>query len=107
MRGVEPERAAGDEPQLGVDLLDAGVREPVAYRGFDPGTLVGDGACELDERCESAASGPCEPCVEQRDRFLERYPVDLAELLGEEVGAVEPLVELLDAGELELLALGQ
>jgi hypothetical protein len=33
--------------------------------------------------------------------------VDLAKLLGEEVGAVQPLVGLLDAGELELLALGE
>ena len=39
--------------------------------------------------------------------MVERDAVDLAQLLGEQVGAVEPLVELLDAGELELLALGQ
>ena len=33
--------------------------------------------------------------------------VDLAQLLGEQVGAVQALVELLDASELELFALGQ
>ena len=33
--------------------------------------------------------------------------VDLAELLAEEVAAVEPLVELLDPRQLELLAFGE
>ena len=33
--------------------------------------------------------------------------IDLAQLLGEEVGAVQALVGLLDACELELLAVGQ
>ena len=74
---------------------------------LDPRTLLGDGACELDERRQARSPGPGEPGVEQRDRVGEPYAVDLAQLLGEQVGAVEPLVELLDAGELELLALGQ
>src|SRR4051795_5108224 len=39
--------------------------------------------------------------------WSKRDPVDLAQLLGEQVGAEEPLVQLLDAGELELLALGE
>jgi hypothetical protein len=38
---------------------------------------------------------------------LEPDAVDLPQLLAEQVGAVEALVERLDAGELELLALGQ
>ncbi len=104
---MEPERAAGDQPQLGIHLFDPGVAEPVLDRRFDPGSLFGDRAGELDERRQTAPSGPGQPGVEQRDRFLERDVVDLAQLLGEKVGAVEPLVELLDAGELQLLALGQ
>ena len=106
MRGVEPERASGDQPQLGVHLLDPRVAQPVLNRGLDPGSLLGDRARELDERREAASSGPGQPGVEQRDRLVERDPVDLAQLLGEQVGALEPLVQLLDAGELELLALG-
>ena len=74
---------------------------------FDPGSLLGDRAREFDDRLQAAASGPGEPGVEQRDRFIERDPVDLAQLLGEQVGTVEPLVERLDAGELQLLAFGQ
>jgi hypothetical protein len=47
---VKSEAAAGDQPDLGVDLLHAGVAEPVADRRFDPGALVADRARELDER---------------------------------------------------------
>jgi hypothetical protein len=47
---VVAKAAAGDQPDLGVDLLDAGVGEPVANRGLDPGALVADRARELDER---------------------------------------------------------
>src|SRR5207244_7343996 len=55
-----------------------------------------------------AAARPGEPGVEQRDRggrvgFLE----DDSELLLQEVGAVEPVVDGGDRGELRLLALGQ
>jgi hypothetical protein len=47
---VEPERASGHEPDLGVDLLDPGVGEPVTDRGEDAIALLGDRASELDER---------------------------------------------------------
>jgi hypothetical protein len=47
---VEAEGAAGDQPDLGVDRLDAGVGEAVLDRGEDPGVLVGDRAGEPDER---------------------------------------------------------
>jgi hypothetical protein len=39
---VEPERAAGDQPDLGVDRFDAGVGEAALDRGKDAGALVGD-----------------------------------------------------------------
>jgi hypothetical protein len=61
----------------------------------------------LDERRQPAAPGPCEPRVEQPDGDLEGDAVDLAELLGDQVGAVGRLVGLLDLGELDLLAVGQ
>jgi hypothetical protein len=47
---VEAEGAACEQSDLGVDRLDAGVGEPVADCGGDPGALVGDRARELDER---------------------------------------------------------
>jgi hypothetical protein len=102
-----PKCAAGDQPQLGVHLLDPSVAQPVLDRRLDPGSLFGDGARELDERLQATLAGPGQPRVEQCDRLPERDAVDLAQLLGEQVGAVELLVELLDAGELELLAVGQ
>jgi putative transposase len=47
---VEPERPSGDQPDLGVDLLDPSVGQPVLDRGEDPVALLGDGARELHER---------------------------------------------------------
>ena len=107
MVGVESVRVADDEAQLSVHLLDASVRQPVPNGRLDTVPLLGDRAGELDERFESAAPGPAQPRVEQRDRVLESDAVDLAQLLGEQVGAVQLLVELLDARELDLLLLGQ
>lgn len=104
---MESERAADDQAQLGVHLLDACVRQAVLDRGLDPGTLLGDRAGELDERLETAPAGPAQPGVEQHDRLLVADAVDLAGVLAEQVGAVQPLVALLDPGELELLALGE
>jgi hypothetical protein len=88
-------------------LRDAWVRQSVTKGCLDPGALLGDGAGELDERLESAAAGPLQPGAQQRDRVVESDAVDLAELPGEQVGAVQPVVELLDAAELELLLLGE
>jgi hypothetical protein len=104
---VKPERAADDQAQLGVHLLDPGVRQSVAKRRLDPGALLGDGAGEFDERLKPAAAGPSQPRVEQPAGLVESDAVDLAQLLGEQVGAVQPLVELLDAGEFQLLLLGE
>ena len=101
------EPASGDQADLGVDLLDRGVGQLVGDRRFDPFTLLGDPAGELDERLQLTASGPFQPGLEQDQRVLGGDAVDLAQLLGEEVGAVQLVVELLDARELELLAFGQ
>jgi len=45
---VKAEAAACDQPDLGVDLLDAGVGESVTDRGLDPWALLGDRLGELD-----------------------------------------------------------
>lgn len=76
-------------------------------RGFDPGTLFGDRLGELDERREATSPCPGQPRVEQLDGFVVADAVDLPELLGDQVGAVQRLVGLLDVGELLALAPGE
>ena len=101
------EAPSGDQPDLGVDLLDGCVGQLVRDRGFDHLALLGDPAGELEEPFQTTSSGPLQPRLEQDQGVLGGDAVDLAQLLGEQVGAVQALVELLDASELELLALGQ
>jgi len=62
---VEAEGAAGDQPDLGVDRLDAGVGAAVLDGGEDPDALVGDRAGELDERRQATSPGPLQPRLEQ------------------------------------------
>ena len=77
-------------------------------RGLDLRALLGDPPGELDERLQAASPGPLQPAVEQLERVLDRVGVvDLAQLLFEQVGAVDRGVELGDPGELGVLALGQ
>jgi hypothetical protein len=93
---VKAEGASGDHPDLGVDRFDAGVGEAVLDRGDDSGALLGDGLGQLDERREPTSPGPRDPLVEQRDRGGRRQPVDLAQLLLEQVAAIQRAVGLLD-----------
>ena len=62
----------------------------------DPDALVGDRAGELDERLQPGAPGPRQPALEQGDRGVGGESVDLPQLLFEQVGAVQPLVGVLD-----------
>jgi hypothetical protein len=101
---VVAEAAASDQADVGVDLLDSGVAEFVANRRLDCGALVAHRSGELDERRQARSPGPLHPGVEDRDRFVGVDAVDLPELLLEQVGAVQALVDLGDRGELELLA---
>ena len=101
------EAASGDQADLGVDLLDGCVGELVGDRRLDHLALLGDPTSNLDERFEPAPSGPLQPRVEAHERVVGGDAVDLPELLAEQVGAVQPLVELLDSCQLELLAVGQ
>lgn len=55
-----------------------------------------DLTCQFDEGIESGALGPGEPCVEKHDGLIGRELEDLAQLLLEEIGAVERRVGLLD-----------
>ena len=75
---MKPERAAGDQSDLGVDLFDAGVRQAVFDRGEDPVALLFDCPRELDERWEPAALGPCQPGVQERLGVLGGDAIDLA-----------------------------
>jgi hypothetical protein len=97
---VKPVCATGDQSDLGVDLLDPGVGEAVLDRGEDPVALLGDRSGELDERRQPAAPRPRQPALQQPLCLLGGELVDLAQLLFEQVGAVEPRVGLLDRGEL-------
>ncbi len=79
----------------------------MADRGLDALALLSDRPREARERREPTAPGPLKSAIEQDDGVLVGDAVDLAQLLGEQIGAEEALVDLLDAGELQLLALGQ
>jgi hypothetical protein len=70
----------------------------------DPVTLHDDRAGELDERRQPAAPRPLQPTVEQSLGGRGRELVNLAQLLLEQVGAVEPGVGALDLSELGGLA---
>jgi hypothetical protein len=70
--------------------------------------VLGAGAGQLDERRQPAAAGPHQPAVEETQGAPGLAEVeDRAELLLQEVGALEAPVGLLDEGELALLAHGQ
>ena len=101
---MKAERAPGEHPDLRVDRLDASVREPMLDRRDDAGALLGDGLGELDERREATSASPRDPLVEQRDRRVGGQPIDLAQLLLEQVAAVQRLVGFLDVSELRVLA---
>jgi hypothetical protein len=80
----------------------------MSQRGLDSVALFGDATGELDERLQATSPGPCQPGVEQRKRVVGAGGVvDPAQLFLEQVGAVDRGVELLDEGELGLLAVGQ
>jgi hypothetical protein len=79
----------------------------VSDRGEDPVALVGDRARELDERRQPATARPRQPPVQQPLSDRGGEPVDLSQLLLEQVRAIQPGVRLLDARELRLLAVGE
>jgi len=69
--------------------------------------VLADAAAEFDEARDPAALGPAEPGVQQLLAFLALEPEDLAELLLEQVGPEQLMVDLRDPGELGLLPVGE
>ncbi len=103
MRGLGAQAAvgaAGEQPQVGVGGLGAGIGLAV-FDGIEDQMLVlGDRLGELDERRETAALRPCEPADQQAPGRGEVAGLeDRPELLFQEVGAVERPVGGLDAGQ--------
>jgi len=79
----------------------------VTDRGDDPIALLADGAGKLDECRQPAAARPHQPTVQQPLGDRRGEPVDLAQLLLEQIRAIQPGVGLLDRGELDGLAVGE
>jgi hypothetical protein len=66
--GVEPEGAAGDQPDLGVERLDASIGDAVQQRGLDVGAVVRDGPGQCHEGIDAAAPPPPEPALSVGDK---------------------------------------
>jgi hypothetical protein len=66
--------------------------------------LLGDGVSEPLERLEFALARPLDPRGQQVERVVERDPVDLAQVLLEQVGREQRLVGALDLAQPGLLA---
>ena len=79
----------------------------MADRGEDPVALFCDRAGELHERRQLGSASPLQPAVEQLLGGRRGEPVCLAELLLEQVRAVQPGVGLLDRREFRGLAVGE
>jgi hypothetical protein len=108
--GVEAERDADDESDLGVHGLDEGVGQPVFDRGDDGVAVTHDALGNLDEGGQSAAAGPADPTVEGLDRFGWTAPGDGehgAQALLQRPGTVQGGVGLGDPGQLLTLPVGE
>ena len=104
---MEAVGTACDEADAGVGGLDATVGQAVLQGGNDVVTLLGDGASYLHKLLDATAACPDEPCVEKLNGSAARCVEDGAELLLQEVGAVEPLVGLLQPREHDALVPSQ
>src|SRR5439155_16638253 len=62
---LEPERDAGEEPDLGVGRFDEPVGQSAVERDVDGVAVTNDALRELDERGDPAAAGPLDPTVER------------------------------------------
>jgi hypothetical protein len=79
----------------------------VEQRGLDVLAVVGDGSGQLNEGRDAAAASPLEPALEQGRGLLVGHPEDHPQLLLEQVGTVERIVEAGDQGQLLGLLRGQ
>src|SRR5262252_2044118 len=104
---MEAEGATSDQAELGVQALDASVGEVVAERGLDQGQVGADAAGELDEGLDATATSPAQPVLKQLHCLVHGQLEGQAELLFEQIGAVQGLVQLGDPGQARLLVLGE
>ena len=105
--GTEAEGDAGDQADAGVDRLDARVTETVLEGGLDRREVGLDRLGEVDERGQAAAPGPGKPTAQHLQRPVVRELEDLAELLLEEVAAVQRAVGTSDVGQLASLPVAE
>src|SRR5664280_927811 len=104
---LEAEGHPGQETHLGVRALDQPVGQPVLEAGVDRDTVLGDPLGQVDESGDPAAPGPGQPMVEQALAVLALEREDLTQLLLEQVGPVEAVVDLGDPGQLGRLLVGE
>jgi hypothetical protein len=104
---VESEGTAGEQSDAGVDRLDEGVGEPVLEGDEDRVDVVGDGVSEADEGVDAGAPRPLHPLFKEQDGVVEGQLKDESEVLFEQVGAEQRLVDALDPGQLADLPIGQ
>jgi hypothetical protein len=62
---VEPERDAGEEPDLGVRRFDEALGQAGVERDVDRFAMGNDPALQENERGESGAASPADPVVER------------------------------------------
>ena len=107
--GVEPVRAAGDEPDLVVERLGAALVDPEADRVEDPVAVFADRFAQADERLQAAAGQAGQrPVDEDRDVFEgEAGFEDAADGFFERVGAPYLAAGGLESGERGGLSVGE
>ena len=104
---VEAECDSGEESDLGVGRLDEGVGQPGVEGVIDRHSVLHDLAGELDEGRHAGASCPRQPPVEGVLAGVALDGEHESQSFLEEVGAMEPRVDLGDPVELGALVVGE
>ena len=104
---VEAECDSGEESDLGVGRLDEGVGQPGVEGVIDRHSVLHDLAGELDEGRHAGASCPRQPPLEGVLAGVALDGKHESQSFLEEVGAMEPRVDLGDPVELGALVVGE
>src|SRR5437870_9738310 len=105
---VEAETPMHDQADAAGEPLEPAVGETEIDRRQDAGLVLSERAGQLDERLQLRAGGGAQPACEQTLGVWARLrPVEGAQLLLEQVAAVEGRVQLGEEGERPLLALAE